>query len=267
MKSFLETPVGQNLIVKGKNLDPQSLWEEDHEKRIVNYAAATCYFLSKNPNIYYFSPDFSSALKEVALDIPIANVEIPNGLILIELTEKSEVTFKGRPITHLIVFEAQECINSIYFCGSKIVQAINVSKSHHTNVTSKSLETYFMQRCPLPDAEEAMQLYRFLINALVYIKSGDPDLRDYTPPKKPANFSGRERAWVRANRENSLYPMTLVGFGYKKPNLRHVDESAVTGHFRWQPYGTGRTQVKLIWISAHVRKYEKPVDQLDVAPT
>jgi hypothetical protein len=50
----------------------------------------------------------------------------------------------------------------------------------------------------------------------------------------------------------------LVGFGWLKPKLRHVDGCVVRSHYRWQPCGVGRSQVKLILVKEHERHFDRP---------
>ena len=48
-------------------------------------------------------------------------------------------------------------------------------------------------------------------------------------------------------------------FGRTRQNSWSLDHMVpVSGHFRWQPHGAGRTQHKLIWIDAHVRGEDLP---------
>lgn len=100
------------------------------------------------------------------------------------------------------------------------------------------------------------EVIRYLLKAIVYIDSGDPDLREYRPPRKPMTHDPKKlRRWNREHADHCKIPMTLVGYNFKKPTVYTVGETTVTGHFRWQPYGAGRERVKLIWIDPHVRHY------------
>jgi hypothetical protein len=91
-----------------------------------------------------------------------------------------------------------------------------------------------------------------LVNYLVYIISGQPDLRSWRPPPRPKS----KKPKVVRNYENlSSVPITLVGYNWKKATIYSVDSTTVSGHFRWQPYGKELSMVKLIWIDAHTRTY------------
>lgn len=47
----------------------------------------------------------------------------------------------------------------------------------------------------------------------------------------------------------------LVGYGWMKMRRQLINETSVSGHFRWQPHGPNLSKVKLIWINEHLRKY------------
>lgn len=97
-------------------------------------------------------------------------------------------------------------------------------------------------------------LIKYVINCLLYINSGDPDLRHLKvkPPHK-----SRDGKWY-AKRELTFAasPTVLVGFNWKKANVRHADETVVKAHPRWQPCGKNRENVKLILVKEHVRNFK-----------
>lgn len=97
----------------------------------------------------------------------------------------------------------------------------------------------------------------YALKCLLYINSGQPDLRAYRPPPPPLTQNPKKlRRWEKENADTAMIPMTFVGYDWKKPRVFGVESTVVTGHFRWQPYGPGRAQVKLIWIDQHERHYE-----------
>lgn len=92
------------------------------------------------------------------------------------------------------------------------------------------------------------EIFKLLINLILYINSGQPDLRHLKgASKKGIEFKGKKRAQkIRKYHDVSFHDSILVGFNFKK-------ETLVNGHFRWQPHGKGRQQVKLIWIDAFTK--------------
>ena len=99
------------------------------------------------------------------------------------------------------------------------------------------------------------EVFEYLMKFLIYLGSGEPDLREYRAPRPKTENPKKLKRWHREHENRSLVDMTLVGFSWKKPRVYSVGETTVTGHPRWQPYGPRRERVKLIWIEPHVRHY------------
>lgn len=92
---------------------------------------------------------------------------------------------------------------------------------------------------------------------IIYLCSGEPDLREEMPPIRPSTKNDKKiRAFERETADKSLLPIVRVGYSFMKERRVGVEETEVSGHFRWQPWGEGRSKVKLIWIDPHVRRYE-----------
>lgn len=92
----------------------------------------------------------------------------------------------------------------------------------------------------------------FTMKCLLYIESGDPDLIPEHPKPLLTKNPKKMRRYLKEN-----LPMEVVNVGYGLHRRHYTsDSSLVSGHYRWQAYGPGRTQVKLIWIEEHTRKYQ-----------
>ena len=100
-------------------------------------------------------------------------------------------------------------------------------------------------------------LIEYVLKCLVYIHSGDPDLREFRPTPKPESKAKpkHQRRWLREN--FFPIPITLIGFDYKKPRQMSVDSTWIDTFQRWQPYGPNLSKVKLIWVKPHERHYHK----------
>lgn len=106
-----------------------------------------------------------------------------------------------------------------------------------------------------------LDFIRYLMKCLIYINSGDPDLRNQRAPKPPEREGKKLRQWYKAHINESLVDMIYVGYDFKKPIQYLVDKTMVCGHFRWQPWGHNRSKVKLIWIDPHERNFNQAVQQ------
>lgn len=102
--------------------------------------------------------------------------------------------------------------------------------------------------------DDQADMLRFGSNLLLYISTGDPDL-------KSDNKKGLSKAQIRkyGTRAN-LLPFKFQKVGYST-KYKFLDRSvSVRGHFRWQPCGSGRKDVKLIWIDAFNRNMKTKIN-------
>lgn len=98
-------------------------------------------------------------------------------------------------------------------------------------------------------------IIKYITNIVLYINSGDPDLREIKKPKIPA-VTKNPKKFDKKNKHKTLLDIIEVGFNYMKGITYRVSATVVRGHFRWQPCGAGREQVKLIWIDEHPRNFK-----------
>lgn len=96
--------------------------------------------------------------------------------------------------------------------------------------------------------------FRLLINALVYVTTGSPDLREYKPPERKSSEPRRVRDRIIAEYGND--ECVLVSWGWKKPRQSHTSEWEVSGHFWWAPVGQGRSRRELRWREGHTRAHQ-----------
>lgn len=94
-----------------------------------------------------------------------------------------------------------------------------------------------------------------LLKILIYIASGDPDLRYLQKPSGSRSRREHEKYYEADGQDGYNQSVFLVGFDWKKPKIYHVDGCVVRAHYRWQPCGKNREQVKLILIDQHERHY------------
>lgn len=90
-----------------------------------------------------------------------------------------------------------------------------------------------------------------LLKLMIYIHSGDPDLRYLQKPKGPGDRKAQVKEFGHFYNESVFH----VGFEWKKSRIFSVDSTRVRGHWRWQPYGPGRQRVKLTFVEEHERHY------------
>jgi len=94
------------------------------------------------------------------------------------------------------------------------------------------------------------EMLHFIAKCLLYIESGDPDLKMVRPDIKTTNPK-KLRAYAK---KECLVDHMVVGYGFHGREYR-VAEGPRVGHFRWQRFGPGMQQVKLIWINETTVRY------------
>jgi hypothetical protein len=97
----------------------------------------------------------------------------------------------------------------------------------------------------------SIECMAFCLKCVLYIHSAKPDLVIEFKPCLTKNHKKVRRHYS----ENAPFPVVKVGFGFHGKTW-HVDQTTVTGHFRWQPCGIGLSRVKLIWIDEHSRFFK-----------
>jgi hypothetical protein len=102
---------------------------------------------------------------------------------------------------------------------------------------------------------------RLILTTLVYILSGQPDLRDFKNPIRYQSLTSKTP--VRADKGLSRVKINLVGYNWKKLPRYNQAVWNVRPFPRMQPYGPGRSQLKLILVREHQRKRRKSSDPVD----
>jgi len=91
----------------------------------------------------------------------------------------------------------------------------------------------------------------YCLKCIVYTHSAEPDLENVTPPKCDKKNPAKIRKFYK-----NLCPYDITNLGYSYHGRTYaISETEVSGHFRWQPCGKEKSEVKLIWIDEHTRTY------------
>jgi len=94
-----------------------------------------------------------------------------------------------------------------------------------------------------------------IAKTLLYINSAEPDLK----PEPVVPCLSKKPKKIRHHWEDHS-PYEVINVGYSFHGRRyHIDGTTVAGHFRWQPCGPVKSEVRLIWIDEHERKYNQGV--------
>jgi len=92
-----------------------------------------------------------------------------------------------------------------------------------------------------------------VVNLLVYLNSGQPDIRDFRNTIRYRGQGGLTP--VNKDRDLSQLPLKLLGFSWKKENLKLSEGWTVGSHLRWQRCGPKLSEVRLITVKGHQKKW------------
>lgn len=104
--------------------------------------------------------------------------------------------------------------------------------------------------------KEHPEYFKAVINLILYIYSGKPDIRDYQNTTK---LPGKKRKPLRHSEVYSTLDLKLIGFSWKKEVIVKYSKESWhrSGHFKWQRHGVGLSEVKLIWLDDQNPKRRK----------
>lgn len=91
---------------------------------------------------------------------------------------------------------------------------------------------------------EIRDMFNEIINIMLYINCGEPDIREFSPPGTDQP-KAKLKKYIRKN--GTAKPYTSVGFSFKK-------ETLVNSFFRWQPYGPNNSLRRYQLIPGFPRK-------------
>jgi hypothetical protein len=235
------------------------------DNAILNFVVAYSDYMKSEQKNYIISKNLVKALKATKLDVECkhlpkdftAFIEIP------DIEDHDGCPFKGFFVSindefgsdkitcgyllwspehndylpgHInIEFDREKTIKECLLKYPYVVQSVDKS---HKSIVSKEYESEF---------HEYMGV---LFNAIVYINNSDDiQLTSNKFATKKSKAEGQKRIYTPKMFHTVGYNLTL-------PREYTVDSTTVSGHFRWQPYGPGRTLVKHIYIEPHIRSYK-----------
>jgi len=208
-------------------------------------------FLAGRAQVYKIAREFGMHLHDTKLDIPVSVVPDIFRSYLFEFP----LAFRGSSgerytgaIVHLgknvdgrkaimmnsMEDKPDEGYPTTHFCLNLKTDGTISDSLKEFDATVKDKQRY------MPDA-----MIHYVIKCILYVESGEPDL------KKEGHLSTSKKKRKVFSINELPYPVVLVGYSFHNRTY-HVDQFKRSGHFRWQPYGEGRTKVKLIWIDEQI---------------
>jgi len=263
--------IGQNIDVKKLRDDLEEVHLEDHGMYVYKK------YIRDGKQNYNIAKDFSTALSEASLDISCKYIPRENKSYCVHFHKEIKIPslFGEEEIKYRNCYvSVEDCdteydrskgyhkrimlIFPVYINGTDFYSTYDfvnlVFKDDNQKVT-EALEYSAATLKGRTLTEEGTKTIKYLTNVVLYLNSGDPDLRELKKPKIP-KVAKNIKKFHKKNKHKPLLDIIEVGFNYMKGIKYHVSSTMVRGHFRWQPCGVGLQQVKLIWIGEHPRNFD-----------
>jgi len=101
------------------------------------------------------------------------------------------------------------------------------------------------------------QVYRTVVNTVLYIHSEDPKIELASTYVKGGRVSKNELKRTGKVINECTIPIIFVHRLYARKRSYNVDSSFVESYPRWQRCGPNLSKIKLVWVSEHIRTYQK----------
>jgi hypothetical protein len=98
-------------------------------------------------------------------------------------------------------------------------------------------------------------IYRTIINGIIYIYNNCEDMT-----QKINEFASKASKLETQKKIYTSKPFVELGKNFEILRLMKEESIGVRGHFRWQPCGVGRMQVKLTYVKPHSRDLKRIID-------
>lgn len=228
---------------------------------------------NKGHEVFVLGQEFSDVLKNIKLNIESKYIPVDEKIINIELPfylKIDDTQYTKSIFMNVTSGKDILCADRDLLTPQKILRIYCMHDSRSVYLYDVFTLAFKDENETIEDCINNHQLYgknspeviKYIMNAYLYIHSGQPDLREW----KPTIIKTKKQKKIRRLEKENLasIPVTLVGFDYKKQKIYSVESSETQGHFRWQPYGEKRDKIKLIWIDNYTRHFNNTLLQKQV---
>jgi hypothetical protein len=187
-----------------------------------------------------------------------AYFEIPPGAASIKKKDSSELEVQSIMLSSEPTSKEGRVLLTVFYCvkGANMPGLLKVLVDLDRSVEENLQEGIATTRQDKEEAILSTHITRIALNLLLYVSHPNEDFIE------ELNRFSTKRS--KRDAEMKIYtdsPFIKIGFGEDFLRLIVSENVNVSDHFRWQPYGPKRSQVKLILIKAHQRVYKRPVLQ------
>lgn len=207
---------------------------------------------------YVLAKDFYSIMSSSCKNLKLDNM--PSGLCFNDENRCYQVTIPNRDDKFIIYFHGKKDLFNIFVYQFKNPVKCLVKNENDMNfwilkggdnITCQDMLDIFYRDAVVVGKDsnkkilmnDLSDIFNELVNIMLYINSGKPDLREYLPRKIKSSIISRSIK----NKDNfQKTPYTVVGFSFKK-------EIYVNPFFRWQPYGPNNSLRRYQLIDGYPR--------------
>lgn len=234
------------------------------------------FIMSKDRKCYYLPFDFGTELAGIDRDIPVSMlpksftgyIHFAKGMLHDEEDEIAGCYVYIGPANKVAIQvddPNEPCFAAAYWPRTPdgSVDAVTKMVVSLKNLNDQGSIDFFDilptgKRAEIDSKVQAIRdnVSRTILNTVLYINSQDPELF-HLSSKYVVNTKKHHEDLAKTGYSNLCsIPLTLVNHSYLRPKEHHIDETWVRTHPRWQRCGPENSQVKLIWVEGHTRKFK-----------
>jgi len=224
----------------------------DKDDGMFNYLTAMTLYQQKNAKNYVFTQGLAEILAKTSADIPAkyfpkefsGYFEIPG------LKDLDDVLFTGVFVN--ISGNAIQLVGAMKQEGYPITYLqLDMDRNKTFREIIENSDGFIRERDG-EETNEGKSYYSFqhtIGNALAFVCNSEFELeQEYN------EFSNKAKKALGQQRCYTQLPFVVVGKDYHGRKY-HISESITSGHWKWQPYGSKFSKIKLIYIKPYTRKF------------
>lgn len=241
----------------------------------INQIKAIEHLLELSNGCYLMAKEFSEELIKLNLNLtfnclqqlhPITYIEFPEHLIKFFEKDGVNLYIKGC----FLLVSGERIIISFFALVNNKLNIYNTDPLTMSDINSFLNELNPMMN-EVKDIENKtgvkcnfIEQIIYAIKCGIYIKTGSPDIRHL----KPKKFIGKNKKSLRKHKRNNPYDyeVIFVGFNFKKSVTYSKDGTVVKQHLRVQHYGKNLSEIKIITIHEHDRKFKNVLGKEYITP-
>jgi hypothetical protein len=233
-------------------------------------------FKKKKAPVYHIGKDFLQALQKIDREIPLdvlpesfsAYFSFAEDSVFDEdgAVEGGYVNIEtGRNLGMKSEYGNTRIISFSYVCKSSVLGmppfvSLTVpldAKRIDELVAQVQTEDFFMLKVKPPEGvEKRNDVFRALLNAVIYLHSTEPFV-EISRPIKQSGLSVNEHRRRGLIINDCTLPVSFLYPKYVQTRNYKVDSTWVDSFPRWQRCGANFSQVKLVFVTPHERRYKR----------